>query len=87
MSQLNICSNEEHDEAETEEYGACMAENDAKTKELLKEVVIELIEGKRDLFYEIIMEALEEIALANAIKEGRQNDFVSEDKIFALLEN
>ncbi len=32
------------------------------------------------------MEALEEAALANAIKEGRQNDFVSEDKIFTLLE-
>ena len=32
------------------------------------------------------MEALEEIALANAIKEGRQNNFVNEDKIFALLE-
>ncbi len=60
--------------------------NDAKTKELLKEVVIELIKDKRDLFYEIIMEALEEAALANAIKEGRQNDFVSEDKIFTLLE-
>jgi len=60
--------------------------NDVKTKGLLKEVIIELITDKRDLFYEIIMEALEEIALANAIKEGRQNDFVSEDKIFTLLE-
>ncbi len=59
--------------------------NDAKTKELLKEVIIELMKDKRDLFYEIIMEALEETALASAIKEGRQNKFVSEDKIFALL--
>ena len=63
-----------------------LAVNDAKTKELIKEVVIELIKEKRDVFYDIIMEALEEIALANAIKEGRQDDFVSEDKIFALLE-
>jgi hypothetical protein len=38
--------------------------NDVKTKGLLKEVIIELITDKRDLFYEIIMEALEEIALA-----------------------
>ena len=64
-----------------------IAFDDAKTKELLKEVVIELVKDKRDLFHEIIMEALEEIALANAIKEGRQNDFVNEDKIFALLES
>ena len=60
--------------------------NDAQTKELLKEIVIELIRDKRDLFYEIVIEALEETALAAAIKEGRQNDFVSEDKIFKLLE-
>jgi len=63
-----------------------LALNDPKTKELIKEVIIELIKEKRDLFYEITLETLEEIALANAIKEGRQNDFVSEDKIFALLE-
>ncbi len=60
--------------------------NDVKTKELLKEVIIDLIKEKRDLFYEIILEALEEVALANAIKEGRQNKFVNEDRIFAILE-
>jgi hypothetical protein len=60
--------------------------NDAKTKELIKEVILDLLKEKRDLFYELIMEALEEIALANAIKEGRQNEFVSEENIFALLE-
>ena len=59
--------------------------NDAKTKALLKEVVIELMQSKRDLFHEIMIEALEEIALANAIKKGRKNDFVDEDKIFMLL--
>jgi len=59
--------------------------NDAKTKALLKEVVIELMQSKRYLFHEIMIEALEEIALANAIKKGRKNDFVDEDKIFMLL--
>ena len=63
-----------------------IALDDTKTKELLKEIVIELVKDKRELFYEIIMEALEEIALANAIKEGRQNDFVDENKILVLLE-
>ena len=29
---------------------------------------------------------IEEICLANAIKEGRQDDFVCEEKIFALLD-
>lgn len=61
--------------------------SDEKTKELLTEVMVELIQTKRDVFYEIILEALEEIGLANAIIEGRKNDFVAEEKIFSLLES
>ena len=59
--------------------------SDEKTKELLTEVMIELIKTRRDIFHEIILEALEEVGLANAIIEGRKNDFVAEEKIFALL--
>ena len=59
--------------------------SDEKTKELLTEVMIELIKTRRDIFHEIIVEALEEVGLANAIIEGRKNDFVAEEKIFALL--
>ena len=60
--------------------------NDARTKELLTEVMVELIQSKREVFYEIILEALEEVGLANAIIEGRENDFVSEDVIFSILD-
>ena len=59
--------------------------SDEKTKELLTEVMIELIKTRRDIFHEIILEALEEVGLANAIIEGRKNDFVAEEKIFSLL--
>lgn len=40
----------------------------------------------RDLLWEILGEALEEVGLANAIREGRQNAYVPEDQIMALLE-
>lgn len=60
---------------------------DKQTKEMLTEMIIDIIKTKKDLFYDLIQEALEEISLANAIKEGRKNDFVSEDKIFALLDD
>ena len=60
--------------------------SDEKTKELLTEVIIEMIKEKRDVFYDIILEALEEVGLANAIAEGRKNEFVSEDRIFEILE-
>jgi hypothetical protein len=55
--------------------------NDEKMKDVMKEIIIEMIKEKRDLFYEIILEALEEVALANAIVEGREDKFVSEDRI------
>ncbi len=56
-----------------------------QTKELLKEVVLELIAEKRGEFYEIIVEAMEEIGLAQAIREGRRDEFVSEEQISAIL--
>ncbi len=61
--------------------------SDAKTKELLTEIIVELIQTRQELFHEIILEALEEVALADAIIEGRKNDFVSEESIFALLDD
>ncbi len=55
--------------------------SDEKTKELLTEVIIEMIKQKREIFYEIILEALKEVGLANAITEGRKDKFVNEERI------
>lgn len=60
--------------------------SDEKTKELLTEVLVEMIKNKREVFQEIVLEAIEEVGLANAIVEGRKNDFVGEDKIMSALE-
>ncbi|MFU8789604.1 MAG: hypothetical protein ACNA7G_11285 [Methylobacter sp.] len=60
--------------------------SDEKTKELLTEIVVQLVKTKRDVLYEIILEALDEVGLANAITEGRKQEFVSEEDIFAILE-
>jgi hypothetical protein len=51
-----------------------------QTKNLLREVLIELLEERRSEFYELIIEAIEEVALANAIRARRKNGFVSEMK-------
>lgn len=64
---------------------AVMPLDEAKTKELLTEVMIDLIKNKREVLHEIMLDALEEVGLANAIIDGRQNDFVSEDEIFSIL--
>ncbi|OQY56921.1 MAG: hypothetical protein B6245_17695 [Desulfobacteraceae bacterium 4572_88] len=60
--------------------------SDEKTKELLTEVMVEMIKQKREIFYDIIWEALEDIGLANAIAEGRKGDFVDEEDILNILE-
>ncbi len=60
--------------------------SDEKTKELLTEVLVEMIQQKREVFQEIFLEALEEVGLGNAIAEGRENDFVSENEILNVLE-
>lgn len=60
--------------------------SDEKFKELIKEILIEMIKEKRDLFYELILEAMEEAGLAKAISEGRKDNFVSEDQILAILQ-
>ena len=62
-----------------------MTINEKQAKALLKEVLIELLEEERDLFFEVMLEAIEEVGLANAIREGRQNEFVSEEQILAVL--
>ena len=54
-------------------------------KILLKQTLIELFDERRDMFSAIIVEALEEIGLANAIREGRKNEFVSEEEIQSVL--
>ena len=47
--------------------------SDEKAREMLTEILIDLIKTRKELFSEIIQEALEEVGLANA--EGRKNEF------------
>ncbi len=60
--------------------------NEEQTKDLLRRLLVELLEERRSEFYQLVIEAIEEVALANAIRAGRQNEFVSEDEIRAVLE-
>jgi len=57
-----------------------------QTKNLLRQVLVELFEERKSEFHKLIIEAIEEVALANAIRAGRKNEFVREDEIQAILE-
>ncbi|MBU2610947.1 MAG: hypothetical protein KJ606_08395 [Chloroflexi bacterium] len=59
--------------------------NEKEFKIMLKQTLVELFEERRDLFSTIVAEALEDIGLANAIREGRKNDFMSKEEIQSIL--
>ena len=61
--------------------------DESQTKELLKAVLIELIEERPTMFSNIVLEVLEDVGLARAIREGREDDFVGEDQIMSILES
>lgn len=54
-------------------------------KRVLKEAIAETFQEQRGLFHEVFAEVLEDFALAEAIREGRQTDTVSRDKVFRTL--
>lgn len=60
--------------------------DDGKLKQLLKEALIEAIEEKQNIFQEIIIEAMEDIALVRAIKEGENTRNADKQEVFDILE-
>jgi hypothetical protein len=60
---------------------AIVSLDEKQFKILLKQTLIELFDERCDIFSAIVAEALEDIGLANAIREGRKNDFMSKEEI------
>ena len=55
-----------------------------KIKQVFKEDLTETFQEQRDFLREIITEAIEDIALAEAIREGRKTRRLTRDEIFSL---
>ena len=64
--------------------------DDPKTKALMTEILVELLQQKRDVFYDLVLEALEDVGLAQAIEEGMADgddeEWVDESEIRQLLQ-
>jgi hypothetical protein len=60
--------------------------DEERLKELLKSAIVEVLEERKDLVRELLEEALEDIALANAVAEGEQTGATSREEIFNALE-
>ena len=55
-------------------------------KEVFKQAFAELLQERRDLLYDVFTEVLEDIALANAIKEGEETEVVSREQVIKILD-
>lgn len=63
-----------------------MAESTLNTdqlKELLKAAIVEIWQEQKEVFTDIIVEAMEDIALVKAIEEGEKTETVSRENIFS----
>jgi hypothetical protein len=58
---------------------------DAQLKKTIKEALIESLQENRDLFQEMITEALEDMALLRAMEEGRKTKLVPREKVLGFL--
>ncbi len=54
-------------------------------KTLLKVAIIEILQEQKEVFTDLIIEAMEDIALAKAIEEGESTEIVSREAIFNIL--
>jgi Asp-tRNA(Asn)/Glu-tRNA(Gln) amidotransferase C subunit len=57
-----------------------------RLKELLKQALVEFFDKRRDLFYEVVSEVFEDIAMANAIREGNKTPSIRNEEIMSILE-
>ena len=60
-------------------------DDENKLKEVLKQAFAELLQERRDLLYDVFAEVLEDIGLANAIKEEENAQIVDRDQVFQIL--
>ena len=56
-----------------------------RLKKSVKEAIVELLQEEPALFQDMIVEALEDMALLRAMKEGRKTKLVPREKLSALL--
>jgi len=59
--------------------------DDARLKALLKETLLELLEERREEFSDLLLEALEDLALSRAIREGEDTCFVDKREILKII--
>jgi spore coat polysaccharide biosynthesis protein SpsF (cytidylyltransferase family) len=61
--------------------------DDEKIKDLFKKAIIEAMEERKDLVYDVLQDVMEDILLVKAIQEGEDSEVVERDEIFQILDD
>ena len=59
--------------------------DEGRVKEVLKQAVLEVLEERRDLIYDVLAEVMEDFALARAIQEGESSELVTREEVLQTL--
>jgi len=58
----------------------------AKLKDLFKQAIIQAMDEKRDLVHDLLVEAMEDLAMMRAIQQGEDSAPASQEEVFHILE-
>ncbi len=60
--------------------------DEGRLKQIFKEAIVEMLEEKQNLFHDLVVEAMEDVALSRAIDEGKDSGTASKDEVFSILD-
>ena len=63
-----------------------ISQDEQKTKELFKQAMLELLEERKEIFYELFADVIEDTILVHAIREGETTEAVDRTEILRILE-
>ena len=63
-----------------------ISQDEQKTKELFKQAMLELLEERKEIFYELFADVIEDTILVHAIREGETTEIVDRTEIIHILE-
>lgn len=63
-----------------------MTTEEIKMKAIFREAVAEVLEEKKEMLYNIFLEAMEDAAMVNAIKEGEKSGIANRKEIYSILD-
>lgn len=56
-----------------------------KLKEIFKQAIIEAMEEKKDVVHDLLVEAMEDLAMIHAVQQGEKTGAASRDEVFNIL--